>query len=97
MNDDTMTCEEAIAAIQKAQRVFVYVRTAISQDGAAHHTAEFLIPKDQALSAMKEVRGIGYIPNIVVSENGTKVVIGQHATADNMPSLGHDESNNGNF
>lgn len=97
MKGDTFTWKEAIAAIEKARDVFVYVRTSISSDGTDHHTEEFPITQELAIRAMKRTEDPRYIPNLVVSEEGTKVVIGQHLIAEHLPSLEHNDSNNGNF
>lgn len=92
-----MNCAEAITAIQNAREVFVYVRTSISCDGITHHTKEFPVPKQLAIEAMQEIAALDHQPNIVVSGGGAKVVVGQHPTATPLQSLGHNESNNGNF
>lgn len=94
---ETITCQEAIEAIDNAREVFVYVRTAISFDGTSHHTQEFPVSKELAIKSMKEICDREYVPNVIISEDGARVVIGQHSIAEHLPSLEHDDSNNGNF
>ena len=97
MKSDAMTYEKAIEAIQNAKEIYVYVRTSISCDGVAHHTKEFPVSRELAIEAMQELRDLKHEPNIVVSGSGSKVVVGQHPVAEPLQSLGHNESNNGNF
>ncbi|MES2606131.1 MAG: hypothetical protein V4603_14445 [Pseudomonadota bacterium] len=92
-----MTREEAIEAIRNAEEIFVYVRTAVSYDGTAHQTEEFPVTRELAITVMQKIRDTEYEPNLVVSREGAKVVVGQHADATPLQSLGHNDSNNGNF
>jgi hypothetical protein len=97
MTDVSMTCEQAIAAIQKAERVLVFVRASTSDEGTTLHITEFPVAKDLAVAAMQEICNAGSEPNIEISEDGRTVTIGgDHGIA--LPeNSSHFESNNGNF
>lgn len=97
MSVEIKTSEEAVNVIGAAREVFVSVRVSVSCDGNSHHTVEFPVSKDLAIAAINEVRDLEHQPNVVVLEDGAKVVLGRHITAPSLPSLGHNEDNNGNF
>ncbi len=92
-----MTPDEAIKAIQIADTTCVHVLTSTNYEGNEHYSDSFRVSKEDAINAMREIRELGYVPNIEISDGGKTVTIGRAGSEQVAENFSHFENNNGNF
>jgi hypothetical protein len=92
-----MTRAEALAAIDKAELVFVHVLTSRAYDGSPRQTKNFAIQKHEAIAAMMEIDEVECQPLVECRNNGRVVIIGCEASEQADENFSHFENNNGNF
>ncbi len=97
MSNALTTCEDALAAIQQAERVLVFVHTSTGDNESAGNHREFPIAKELAIAAVIEIYREVAEPNIELSDDGKTVTIGKEHPVSLPENASHFENNNGNF